>query len=539
MLRFVVMALVLTLELARSSPVASKTRELLGQAEAKIQAEQFADAETILNAARKLDPENAEAIYRLGYVRYRQRKLLQARADFIQVLKIAPPAYYSRYFLGRISLLENKPREAVTWLEPVAAANQSVFDSASQLASAYVAAGMRDKAVDALKSAISGAPWDASLYYRLGRLYAESGSRELASEALENSRRLRNASREDVETLMAVAQAVAAGNADAAKQTASRIVERTDADPNALVALGVIYGTASHSYSALDAFDRAAARDPQFFQAQYNRGLALLKLNKPAEALEPLARAVQLLPQSVEACRAYGLAAVMNQRYAEAVVPLERAFTASPADTRLGALLATAYLRTGSARKAVDVLSREGFRKAGDPATILLRVEALNAAEDPASALDAAREAQKLFPERPETSMALAAQLTRLGRYQEAQPAFAATLKLAPGYPEAELGLADTLARSGDHDAAVGHYRAAIGSPRTAIAARAGLGRSLIALRRFADARSLLEESVAAYPSESSLRVELSRTYARLGEQALAAEQTKIIEQLRNEGSRP
>jgi tetratricopeptide (TPR) repeat protein len=135
--------------------------------------------------------------------------------------------------------------------------------------------------------------------------------------------------------------------------------------------------------------------------------------------------------------------------------------------------------------------------------------------------------------------MALAAQLARLGRYQEAQPAFAATVKLAPGYPEAELGLADTLARAGDHAAAIEHYQAAVSTERTAVAARSGLGRSLIALRRFPDARRLLEESVAAYPGEVSLRVELSRVYARLGEAALAAEQTKVIDQLRGEGSHP
>ena len=210
--------------------------------------------------------------------------------------------------------------------------------------------------------------------------------------------------------------------------------------------------------------------------------------------------------------------------------------SAGPGDARVGALLATAYLRTGAAGKAVDVLSREALRNSGDPATMLLRIEALNAKEDPAAALQAAEEAQKKFSHLPETNMALAAQLTRLGRYQEAQPAFAATLKLAPGYPEAELGLADTLARSGNHAAAIEHYRAAIGSPRTAVTARAGLGRALITLRRFDEARRLLEESIAAFPSEASLRVELSRAYARMGEPELAAEQTKILERLRTEG---
>jgi tetratricopeptide (TPR) repeat protein len=368
-------------------------------------------------------------------------------------------------------------------------------------------------------------------------LYADSGQRELSQEAYENSRRLRSATREDVETLMLVSKALASGDAPEARKKAAAILDRPETDPNALVALGVIYGEAQLSAEALEAFDRAVARDGAFFQAQYNRGLALLKMSRPAEALAPLSRAVDLLPQSVEANRAFGLAAVMNQRYAESIAPLERVWAADSTDLRAGALLATAYLRTGSAKKAAALLAGEKFGSAADPAPLLLRAEALNAAEDPAGALEAALQARKKFPHLPQTHMAVAGQLTRLGRYQEARPAFAETLKLAPGYPEAELGLADTLSRSGDHAAAIEHYRAAMNAGGTAVAARSGLARSLIALRQFQDARKMLEESVAAWPSEAALHVELARVYARLGQPELAAEQTRIVEKLRGEGT--
>src|SRR4051794_20586129 len=100
-------------------------RELLAEAEARIRDEQFAAADSILSEARKLEPRNVEIIYRLGYVRFRDRKLAAARNDFAEAVKLAPPAWYSRYFLGRIALLEGKPHEAVTWLEPILAANES------------------------------------------------------------------------------------------------------------------------------------------------------------------------------------------------------------------------------------------------------------------------------------------------------------------------------------------------------------------------------------------------------------------------------
>src|SRR5215510_2979573 len=280
---------------------AGTTSDLLRQAEKQIQNEQFSSAEALLGQALRQEPGNVQAVYRLGYVQYRQRKLPHARRSFAEVLKLAPPAYNARYFLGRIALLENKPREAIEWLEPVVSSKETVLDAASQLASAYAGAAQPQKALPFLRIAVAEAPWDSSLYYRLGKLHPQLGQAELAREAFDNSRRLNNASREDVETIMRASQAIGAGNAAQARQLASGILDRADADPSALVALGVIYGNANLQTEALDAFERAARRDPDLFQARFNQGLALLKLGRAAEATEPLGRAVELLPQSFEA----------------------------------------------------------------------------------------------------------------------------------------------------------------------------------------------------------------------------------------------
>src|SRR5438552_1010993 len=196
-------------------------------------------------------------------------------------------------------------------------------------------------------------PLDGSLYYRLGKLHQQLGQAELAREAFDNSRRLNNASREDVEIIMRASQAIGAGNAAQARQLAGRMLDRPDADPSALVALGVIYGNANLQTEALDAFEHAARRDPDLFQARFNQGLALLKLGRATEAMKPLGRAVELLPESFEANMTYGLASVMTQRYREATGALERAWLMDSTNARVGALLATAYLRTGAAPKAV------------------------------------------------------------------------------------------------------------------------------------------------------------------------------------------
>jgi hypothetical protein len=129
----------------------SPATKLLHEAEEKIQAERFDLAEGLLEQAVHQAPTNTDALYRLAYVQYRRRKLALARSSFAAVLKLAPPAHNSRYFLARISLLENKPREAVHWLEPVVTSGGSSFDAASQLAKAYASAGEFSKAIGPLR----------------------------------------------------------------------------------------------------------------------------------------------------------------------------------------------------------------------------------------------------------------------------------------------------------------------------------------------------------------------------------------------------
>lgn len=507
----------------------SPATDLVRQAEEKIEAGNFVSAEVLLQQALRQTPENTEALYRLGYVQYRRRRLALARSSFAAVVKLAPPAHDSRYFLGRISLLENKPKEAIQWLEPVVASGQTHFDAASQLARAYVSAGVPRQAVAALRTAIGQSPWDGSLYYRLGQIYKQSGEQELAKDAFETSSRLKSASRGDVEILMRTSELLSAGKQAEALELSAQVLQRTAVDPNALVALGVILGNAKLPSDALKVFERAAALDRNLFQAQFNYGLVLLKLDRAQEALGPLSRAFELLPQSQDAAMTLGLAAMMNQRYAEAVPPLELAWKGDPANTRLGALLATAYLRIGAPVKAVPVLRTISSAGNEDPTPHLLLVEALDASGDGEKALEAALQLQKRFPQLAQAHMLAAQQLVKSGKYQQAGAAFEQALRLNPGRKEAELGLADSLQKSGQHEAALDHYRALDAS----LAARLGQSRSLIALKRLEEARTLLEQALAEYPSDVALRVELSRVYARLGQPALAAEQAKIVEQLR------
>jgi len=154
--------------------------ELLGRADAIIKQENFADAAKLLDSAARAHPESAAILYRRGYVYFRWRKLEVAKNDFRAVVQLAPPALHSRYFLGRIALLEGHSREAITWLEPAAAARPPIFDAAAQLGKAFLDANQLKEARAATEAALEQTPWDGSLHYRLARIYQQLGEAQLA-----------------------------------------------------------------------------------------------------------------------------------------------------------------------------------------------------------------------------------------------------------------------------------------------------------------------------------------------------------------------
>jgi len=509
----------------------------VAQAEILIGQEQFAKAEQVLMTARRQQPDNMEALYRLGYVQFRQRKLAAAKQSFSAVIAAAPPAYFSRYFLGRISLLEENAAEAIRWLEPVAASKEAVFDAAVQLSGAYAQMGQLPKAASTLQAAIPRSPWDGALYFRLGQIQQRMGQAGMARESFAASNRLKSANRDDVERLMEVSAALRKGEFAAAFAAGGGVEARQPADPGALVALGILYGNAGLDPHALSAFEAAAQLDPKLFDAHLNRGLAHLKRGNLTAAIEALTVAGKLLPQSVETNRALGLALVMAKRYADAQTPLEQALRADPAQQRLGLMLATAYLRTGSAAKALPLLRRLTAQEAEDPSALLLLIDAQTASEDFHGALQTARLARRRFPNAAEPAMAEAQQLVRLGQYQSAQPIWELALGLKPDSMEAELGLADCLQKAGEHDQALAHYQIAARGRGTVLGAKVGMARSLVALKRLDEARAVLEEALGGNSGSILLRQELSRVYARLGRSDLAAEQARLVDQMRSAGS--
>ena len=511
---------------------AQTSKEWLARAQALIQRDDLEEARKVLADCRRRYPDNVNVRYQLGYVLYRQRRLEAAKPEFEAIVKLAPPALYSRYFLGRIALLENHPVEAAVWLDPPAHADPPVMDALTQLGKAYRESGEFEKAVEILQSLIRQAPWDGALHYQLARVYGQLGQTALARDEFSTTERLQAADAADVQRLVELEQHLSRREKEPATRIYRELVSNRQADPDLLIALGILLAGAGLEKEALEPFQLAAQRQPGFFQAQYNSGLTLLKLDRAAEAVGPLSEAAHILPESFDANSALALAYLAQGRHGDAVGPLQAARRLRPGDARLAGLLGSAYLRSGHSGEALTALRDAIAKHPKDAKLRFLTIEALQANKDEAGALEAARETVRLFPQVPQAHLFLAQQLVRIGSYQDAGPSFEKASQLDPDNVEPKLGLADVLQRKGDAEGSSIVYRSVLALQPQSLAAQLGSAKALVLMNRYAEARDLLETAVAQHSESAALHFELARVYARLGDRARAEEHTRQFQKL-------
>jgi len=506
--------------------------DLLRQAHLFIDRGDFTKALDTLTTAKAEAKSDPEVLYLRGYVLYRLQRFSSAKYELNAALAIDPQNLRSSYILARISQSAGNRLEAIRWLLPCASANPPVEDAQARIGKLYWETGQTKQARLWTEKAIAATPWDGSLHYRLGRIYQQAGEGELAQEEFAKSVKAKAADAQGVQQMMDCARALSTNDMATALKIRDQFLHGNQLDPDLLVALGASFASAGEPDQALELFKLAGDRDPDSFQAHFNLGLALLNLRRPIEAVSPLQASLRLAPASKEANAALALSYVLQDDYRDALGPLEAAREADPQDTRTAGLLSVAYYRTGAPAKAIPILHESLQSSPDDPKVYFLLIDCLNATEKQQEALEVADQGVKRFPELSRAWLGKAQQMARLGQYHEASPLFAKAAELAPDQVDPLLGLAEAQQKDGAYEASLATYRRAMEKDGD-VTAVLGAARDLVFLNRFAEARTLLEQSIPGHPSNSQMHVELSRVYARLGEKQLAEEQTHIVQQLR------
>ena len=286
-------------------------------------------------------------------------------------------------------------------------------------------------------------------------------------------------------------------------------------DPEELLRAGQRWLDAGNSGAAVESFRRLVEAVPDS-RSHYYLGVALLRDDRPGEAVDALRRA-EALAEAPNPALALSLGTALLRAGAseEAVFVLEAAAAhfprAAPILIQLGYIHYTRL--EGEMARGVLLRARE-IAPANPLASFYLGLaEAALGELEPAA--EAFREAVRLDRGNPEARVALGRTLSQLGRPGEAREAYRAALAVAPGSPAAFVGLGVLELHEGRPESAVAAFEAALGAAPENRQALYNLAAALALLGRTEEAAAVRRRFAEAAAAGDDPGRSLSRTRSK------------------------
>jgi tetratricopeptide (TPR) repeat protein len=163
-----------------------KAQKALGKALEALRANKPAEARSHLDTAQHLAPNHPEVNYLLGVYWEQTGDWVQTKASFAKAIDAYPKHARALLSLGEILLHENKPVEALTYLDRAAEADPTSWRTHAILADAYLRKGSPEDAIKHAERALELGHGQAALVQPLlARALAERGDKERATGVLQ------------------------------------------------------------------------------------------------------------------------------------------------------------------------------------------------------------------------------------------------------------------------------------------------------------------------------------------------------------------
>jgi tetratricopeptide (TPR) repeat protein len=309
-------------------------------------------------------------------------------------------------------------------------------------------------------------------------------------------------------------------------------------DPNhvpTLVWLGTIHVDDGRADVAEPLLTKAVSLEPRSVAARFELGKAALAAGDASRAVTHLEAALAADPgaDGVHYALAMAYRARGDEARAAAHVRLwrdERVYPPDPLMAEITDLVRTAVVFEIRGTQAMDdrkwneaaALFREGLKVAPRDATLHQNLgTALYLAGDPRGAEAEFEQAVRLLPGYARALFSLGLLMEERNRDEEAIDRFTAAVTADPSMVNARSSLANALRRSGQLDAAIAQYSEVVTIDPSASDARFGHAMALVRLRRFAEARTVLEDAVRAHPAQPGLAHALARVLAAAPDDAV------------------
>ena len=428
-------------------------------------------------------------------------------------------------------------RGAVEDLRKAVALNPGKADYQANLGYALWKIGRHQEAIAAERTALKLDEKNFTAHYQLGRFLLLGGDPNHLPEAAQHLRRSLEIDprRSEVRFDLLTAYRSLGDQPNAISQL-NLLQDARPSDPRVTYADGLLASDRGDLNNAIISFKEALRLDASLYGAWQDLGLAFIKQQKWAEAIDAFAEFTRMQADSVDAAYLHALALFNGGRVLEAEKEARRALRldagAAPAHTLLGIILAS---RRGHDPEASEALNQAIAIDPGsfDAHFYLGRVQ--YSLQDYSASAKALRVAVNLNPRHPEARFFLGTVLEATGDSKSALAEYKELVRIDPNSAIGQVGLGALLVKEGKTDDAISTLKHAISLNPKIFEAHWAMGRALFLGERFAEAVDALTEAVALEPDRSDAHYQLGLALKRIGRNDEAQREFDLVKKINAE----
>jgi protein O-GlcNAc transferase len=462
----------------------------------------------------------ADVAFRAGYAASQAGHFEEARAQFAEVVRLAPAIAEGHEALGSALIALSHPAEAVPELQKAAKLKPGDAGIESNLAIAYAQSGQASKAIPHFEAVLRGspAPQDPAFFDAYARALAATGKLTEAVQQFTVEEQLTGPRAEIADAIGTVDAQM--GQWDEARAAFERALAENSGYVPARVHLGAVYRQQHDLTAAITTLQPAANADPPNAPALAEYGRALADAGQDENAAATLSKAVQLQPDLAGV--AGDLAMVLQRlgRQEEAIPWFQKAIAADSKNASLLANLGLAMTLTGKAKEALPYFDRA---RADDPKNATI-VKDRGVAHIQLSAFDEAIEdfkaALALDPNDPQVHYDLGLAYKFKDRMSEAVAELSKAGQIDPRLEDPPYTLGILYMQLGKLDDAVTELKKAVALRPDNGNGWAILGSTLKQDERLPEAKEALEKAIAIQPGQPGSLVNLAGVLSEMAAKA-------------------
>lgn len=358
--------------------------------------------EEALEEAVRIDPAFLESRITLASTLIKRKEYAKAATLLKKGLGTKGQDSIINSYLAQISLAQNKPKEAIQYLEAAKRAEPGFVEPYLNLASIYAAEGNYAKALAESEAAMAVAPANVELMTGVARLAVRTG--------------------DDAKALAVLTKAKDTGKRESHRPLLTFLLAKKMND---------------EANTLMDALIASRPTDPTVFE---DKGRLLMQKGQYSEAAPYFDKVSALDPLRGQTLRVEN--AIASKKYQDAANAAGEAISANPSSPAGYLLLSKVSAAQNDFRGALDALGKASGQAAQDVSLSMAKGLLFERLGDPASAEMAYTSILRSKPDAVDARFALAALCERRGDRDRAEKLYREVLERAPNHPYALNNLA-------------------------------------------------------------------------------------------------